>query len=659
MIRFVRHCFAAILLVLFACHITVCFSQHGVIDYYAALAPTREAVPLAPLLDIPLTDTSITVDTAGVFYMTGSSVKDEKAVFSKTVVLWNSTDQKNWNVLRKIEYDVPVSAPEIHFLNGVFYVTLGREGGGTDLLQFDTVNLKESPFRSAVITKTSFDPSIFRDDDGTFYWVCGEGYVGQMKPNPLDGLAVAMTCVMRPYPLPVTNERPNRVNPNVNQNDRTVRSTQMRGAFLTKIKGYYHLFVGERRLKFGEVGRTGLVGGTDDVFVAVSSKPDSGYDESYRYMAFPCAGQTTLFRAPTGELWATFSCTDSRGIFRNQPGAFPVEIVDASKSVWSTGFAGDDPPVLYSPHHIMLRPSRNFVYENGVGLVRPIPFDRVPSQQRDIAWVRDTNITCGGDGCFYMTGTTGDMDSIHIWKSTDLKKFDYFTEAYRLDTPENNATAWYNQKVQRLLWAPEIHFLDNQYWIVFSINSGLGMGFLKSQTGKPDGPYRPMYSENRAFVAPNIDSSLFMDDDGSKYFIWQGKFLQKITADGSRLLGERKELLTVDGEQVGYEGIFLRKIGEWYVLCAAEWNGGSNRMDGTYDTMFAVSKTLEGPYSSRKVLAPHTGHSSLVQDSSGKWYLAFFGNDRTAPFRASAGVVPLTVRSTPANIVIEVDTINR
>jgi beta-xylosidase len=173
------------------------------------------------------------------------------------------------------------------------------------------------------------------------------------------------------------------------------------------------------------------------------------------------------------------------------------------------------------------------------------------------------------------------------------------------------------------------------------VNQKLGMGLLKSSSGRAEGPYVPAYEGNRPFVSPNIDASLFQDNDGTPYFVWQGRYLQKLNKDMSGFEGEPITLLTVDGEQVGYEGIFLRKIGKWYVLLAAEWNGGLNRGDGTYDMMYAVSKKLEGPYSRRRVGVPHGGHSTLFQDGSGVWHLAFFGNDRTAPFRAMPGVVAL------------------
>ena len=245
----------------------------------------------------------------------------------------------------------------------------------------------------------------------------------------------------------------------------------------------------------------------------------------------------------------------------------------------------------------------------------------------------------GADGMYYMTGTSGNMDAIHLWRSPDLKRFEYWKPAYTLD--ESKPELWYNKAPGRLLWAPELHHMNGTYWITWCVNQKLGMGLLKSTSGKAEGPYAPTYEGNRAFVSPNIDASLFQDDDGAVYFVWQGRYLQKLNKDLSGFEGERIALLTVDGEEVGYEGIFMRKIGPWYVVLAAEWNGGTNRNDGTYDMMYAVSQKIGGPYSRRKVGVPHGGHSTLFEDAQGIWHLAFFGNDRFAPFRAMPGVVAL------------------
>ena len=251
-----------------------------------------------------------------------------------------------------------------------------------------------------------------------------------------------------------------------------------------------------------------------------------------------------------------------------------------------------------------------------------------------------------------MTGTAGNLDAIHLWRSPDLKQFSYWKLAYQLDS--TNPDVLYKRVPGRLLWTPEIHFLKGSYWIPWCVNQELGMGLLKSSTGKAEGPYVSVSPANVPLVPTLIDSSLFEDDDGSMYYVWQARSVRKLNKDLNGFAGELMELLTIEGEQVGYEGLFLRKIGNWYVLVAAEWNGGLPREEGTYDMMYAVSKKLTGPYSRRRVGVPRAGHSTLFQDENGAWYLSFFGNDRTAPFRASAGVAPLEMTDTGDDLVIRV-----
>jgi hypothetical protein len=69
--------------------------------------------------------------------------------------------------------------------------------------------------------------------------------------------------------------------------------------------------------------------------------------------------------------------------------------------------------------------------------------------------------------------------------------------------------------------------------------------------------------------------------------------------------------------------------------------------------MYSVSKNLMGPYTRRRAGVPHAGHSTLFQDGKGKWHLAFFGNDRTAPFRAMPGIVELDVQDTGDDLRIK------
>lgn len=73
---------------------------------------------------------------------------------------------------------------------------------------------------------------------------------------------------------------------------------------------------------------------------------------------------------------------------------------------------------------------------------------------------------------------------------------------------------------------------------------------------------------------------------------------------------------------------------------------GNYYLTGTYDMMYSCARKLDGPWKPRRVAVPHAGHGALFQEKSGRWNASFFGNDRTAPFRAMPGYVPVRVKDT-------------
>ncbi|MDP6041713.1 MAG: family 43 glycosylhydrolase, partial [Candidatus Latescibacteria bacterium] len=353
--------------------------MHGVIREYASLAPTATATPLAPILDEPLTDISIARSSDGMFYMVGSTAGKTSSTFSRKIRIWQSTDLDNWKKIRTVNLDRAARSPEIHFLQDACYLTLEIENQGTELLRFKKPDLISSTFTQTQITQEGKTPSIFLDDDGTFYWVMNGGDIARMADDPMNGLAETPKCLLDP------------------EDNSARKSNRRRGAFLTKIDGFYHLFVADRKLRHDDIGRTGLIGGTDDTFVAATRTLDEGF--SKQYLGFPCAGQTTLFRDHEGALWATYSCTDTRGTFQFRPGVFKVEKVRATEPTWSTGFnfAGRDVPELYAPQGFFLRPDTSFIYEQGVGTLKPIPMERAPCRYTNFPWIRDTSIILGHD----------------------------------------------------------------------------------------------------------------------------------------------------------------------------------------------------------------------------------------------------------------------
>jgi beta-xylosidase len=609
-------------------------AQHGVIREYAALAPQPDAVPLAPLLDAPLTDTSLTLGPDQAFYLTGSTVEAGAAAFSAELTIWRSADMRQWTKLRSLDFGAAqFRSPEIHFLAGAFWLTLGRKGGGTELLKFDTADLATSTFKKVPITERGEEPSLFRDDDGTFFWVMGAGEIARLKANPLDGLAAVPTRIAVTIAGPPAQVR-------------ETSCTNLHGAFLARIHGKYHLFITGRLKRLG-LGRTGLPEGVDDVLVSASERPEGGYAPFY--VAFPNAGQTTLFSDARGALWATFSGNDARAMLRGKPGAFQVEQVPATEPRWPIGFAGEETPTRF-PFGLMLRPDPAFLYERGMGTARGVPLDKVPGQKAAVPWIRDTFVMVGHDVSYYLTGTSGNMDGINLWRSTDLKRFEFVKQVW---TPDRNPDKWYNRAPQRLFWAPELHYIGGTYWIPFCLSAGdRGKNaLLKSTSGRPEGPYELAFPGNQG-VDQHIDSSLFQDTDGTTYYVWQDGLIRKLTAAMNGFDGDAWKIVPSDGQRVGYEGATLVKIGNWYVLTAAEWNGGGNRTDGTYDMMYSCARKLDGPWKPRRVAVPHAGHGVLFMDKSGRWNASFFGNDRTAPFRAMPGYVPVEARDTGDDLII-------
>jgi beta-xylosidase len=177
-----------------------------------------------------------------------------------------------------------------------------------------------------------------------------------------------------------------------------------------------------------------------------------------------------------------------------------------------------------------------------------------------------------------------------------------------------------------------------------------GNGLLKSATGKPEGPYVPAFTANEA-VTRGDDPTLFQDTDGTVYYAWMNGHIRQLNKEMNGFVTEDRILKTSDGKTVGYEGMAMAKMGAWYVVAAAEWEGDV-RYQGSYDLMYAVSKSIWGPYSQRRLAVPHAGHSAFFQDHAGRWYATLFGNDRTAPFRTAAGMVPLEVTDTGNDLII-------
>jgi len=251
--------------------------------------------------------------------------------------------------------------------------------------------------------------------------------------------------------------------------------------------------------------------------------------------------------------------------------------------------------------------------------------------------LRDTSVCLGGDGLYYLTGTTGHPtwwktnEGIRVWKSADLKTWEPLGLVWKIDDG-----TW--QKVKhgenRALWAPEIHYIKKTFWLTHCMNFR-GTGLLKSTTGKAEGPYVDVHPQGP--LTGEIDASLFADDDGKVYFVYQNGKIARLNDDMTELAEKPQLLKPSNAAHVGFEGAFLTKINGRYTLVCAEFNDRLGTK--TYDCMIASAEKIYGPYGPRYLAVPHGGHNMLFQDKQGRWWATIFGNDPKAPFRERPGIL--------------------
>lgn len=195
-----------------------------------------------------------------------------------------------------------------------------------------------------------------------------------------------------------------------------------------------------------------------------------------------------------------------------------------------------------------------------------------------------------------------------------------------------------------LTWAPEVmQFAPNRFVLYYTTRDTLsnrqcvGAAVSSSPTGPfTDRSARPIVCQ--ADLGGSIDASPFQDKDGQRYLLWKNDgnccnlntslYIQKLSADGLKLEGQEKLLLT---NGLLWEGAVIEaptlhfKDGFYYLLYS-----GANYNDDTYAVGYAVSKNLFGPYKKAgdpfvytkgQVVGP--GHQSVVTDGAGKTWLVY------------------------------------
>lgn len=323
---------------------------------------------------------------------------------------------------------------------------------------------------------------------------------------------------------------------------------------------------------------------------------------------------------------------------------------------------------------------------------------RIPKDVKPLMdyWMRDTWITLGPDNYYYMIGTTVDPnrkfdgqkhcwdwnDGLYLFRSYDLKKWDEIGLIWSMEKDgtwqKRSKVYGPNEKYKtkslngdpldnkfHAVWAPELHYIKSQknWFIVACMNNsanGKGSFILKSTSGRPEGPYVNIKGNENKALFPNIDGSLFEDEDGSVYFIGHNHYIAKMNDDMSDLAEPIKKLKETSYNPEPYiEGAFIFKYNERYHLIQAIW---SHRLENgtetycpekdkdatrySYDCIISSSNNIYGPYEKRYNVITGGGHNNIFLDKNNNLWATIFFNPRGAQAKeykktCRPGIVPI------------------
>lgn len=318
----------------------------------------------------------------------------------------------------------------------------------------------------------------------------------------------------------------------------------------------------------------------------------------------------------------------------------------------------------------------------------------VPSTVKPILnyWMRDAFVMYGPDGNYYMTGTTatpgryfpnGNIhcwdynDGLYLWKSNDMKRWEAMGRIWSFD---KDAAYWQKKgkpvkpgaksvngdpldSFYRAVWAPEIHYIKSKRkWLMIAcLNGGGGSFVLESTSGKPEGPYRNIAGNATGPIFPDIDLSLFEDDNDDVYLIGHNHFIAKMKDDLSDVAEPfRKFEETPYNPEPYIEGVYMTKQNGKYQLLQTVWSvplpDGSytylkdeqkTKLVNSYDVVVAESDNIYGPYGKRYPAILEGGHNNIFKDKDGKLWSSTFFNPRGImgkrfPVTCRPAVVPVT-----------------
>ena len=254
----------------------------------------------------------------------------------------------------------------------------------------------------------------------------------------------------------------------------------------------------------------------------------------------------------------------------------------------------------------------------------------------------DPSICRAGEDYYIVNSSFAYFPGLPIFHSKDLVSWKQLGHA--MNRPEQLNTI--GAGVSRGLFAPAISFHNGTFYIVCTLIDKGGNFVITAKD--PAGPWsNPVWLKD----VDGIDPSLFFDEDGKSYIIynsippdskslWDGhRTIRMRSFDHKELKTYGDEILLVNGgtdiskKPVWIEAPHIYRINDWYYLMCAEGGTGYHHSEVVFR-----SKAVTGPFipfEGNPILTQRhldrnrpnpittVGHADMVQTPDGKWYAVF------------------------------------
>lgn len=231
------------------------------------------------------------------------------------------------------------------------------------------------------------------------------------------------------------------------------------------------------------------------------------------------------------------------------------------------------------------------------------------------------------EGTYYAYGTHAD-DGIEVYVSDDLLTWKY--KGMALQKKDVWGDRWF--------WAPEVYEKDGKFYMYYSADEHICVATADS----PTGPFVQSKKEPMIVNEKCIDTSLFIDDDGTPYLyfvrftdgnvIWVAEMNNDLTGIKQETLtecikvGEPWELSQDKPAKVAEGPSVLKKKGVYYLIYSANHFESKNYGVGyaTSDSPMGPWKKYEGnPILQRTDGLMGTGHGAPFCCKDGSWKYIF------------------------------------